>query len=68
MSTPWFRLTLDLDYTGNWRGLSYVVRVDDRLIEVTVLPEPGPFEDGGELLNRLIEWVTDRYGVQLKIW
>jgi len=66
--TPWFRLTLDMDHDGNWRGISYEVRQEERIKAIHVLPEPGPFDNHHELLGALIEDIESRYGVQLKLW
>lgn len=67
MMTPWFRLTLDLSHDGEWVGVSYEVRQEERLIDLVVCPRPGPFDDGEALLRDLIEEVTDRYGVQQRL-
>lgn len=67
MPAPWFRLCVDLSHDGEWTGASYEVRQEDRLIQVVVLPAPGPFDDGATLLSTMQEEVEDRYGVQLKL-
>lgn len=63
----WFRLTVDLSHDGEWRGSSYEVRHDDRIVGIHVMPEPGPFEHGMALLEAMIEEVEARYGVQLRL-
>jgi hypothetical protein len=67
MKTPWFRLSLDLDHDGNWRGSSFEVRQEDRLVGIVVMPEPGPFDTPEDMVRLLVEEVNDRYGVQLRL-
>lgn len=67
VTTPWFRIALDLSHDGEWVGASYEVRQDDRLITLTVMPRPGPWDEGETLLRDVVEEVSKRYGVQLKL-
>lgn len=67
MTIPWFRISLDLDHDGNWRGLSIEARVADRIETILVLEEPGPFESGPEMLERATDDIFERYGIQLRL-
>lgn len=67
MTPPWFRLSIDVDHDGNVRGASYEVRQEDRLVGIYVGPEPGPFTSLDAIVSELMEHVTDRYGVQLRL-
>jgi len=67
MTTPWFRLSLDIDHDGNIRGASYEVRSDDRLVKLTVMPEPGPFGSIEGLMHDMVSDLRSDYGMQLRL-
>lgn len=67
MTPDWFRLALDLSHAGEWVGMSYEVRTLDRIVGITVMPPPNPFEDACDLIEDLREEVVKRYGVQMRL-
>jgi len=67
MTPHWFRLSLDLDSTGNPIGISYEVRQSERIVAIHVLPVPDPFTTVEDELHVLVSDVEDRYGIQLPL-
>jgi len=64
MNPYWYRLTLDVDPEGNPIGLSYEVRMAERIVSIHVLPAPAAQEDVHDVLEVLIADMHGRYGVQ----
>lgn len=59
----WFRLSIDVDASGNPVGASYEVHLAETTTAVHVLENPGPFDTCAETLERLLADVTERYGI-----
>jgi hypothetical protein len=68
LSPHWFRVSIDIDASGNPKGCSYEARMADRIVAIHVLPEPGPFEAPVHLLEELLTDLQERYGIQLLIF
>jgi len=67
MHTHWFRLSIDIDPAGNPIGLSYEVRVKDRIETIKVLPTPAPFADITDVVEELLTDIEGTYGIQMPL-
>lgn len=68
MSTPWYRICVDIDSTGGPIGASYELHSNDLVRGVHVLPSPGPFDTVEEAFKLAVADAADRYGFQLTLW
>ena len=67
MEPYWYRLTIDLDPTGQSIGTSYEVRQGERIVAIHVLPRPQRSDPHDEL-ELLAEDIMVRYGVLVPLF